>query len=427
MGFARAAVYLLLARALCPAQPEADFGRTLLMRVHANTRKALARFPNYTCTEVISRSISSSTPARSEYVDRLRLEVAVLGNRELFAWPGAAPFESDHPRDLIGGGLTATGEFATFTRAVLDSDSATYSFGQHELRNQRGAVRYDYRILQPRSGFILRDGVTRAIVGYHGSFWVDPVSGQVIALEVQADDIPEAIDISEARTLIEYKLVRLGEEEFPVPDRSELTVKHRRSSTVTENRIQFSGCRQYTAESTIKFGDSAPFVSSVANASAPAPSVPAGLTLDVALDSPIEVASSAAGDPVSATLAHPLQSGALRIPKGARLLGRILRFEIHVKDVYTLVVVDFTQLEFAGARFDLYGRLTRFDRIKQLSGGSLDAANLMITRDLRLTGRGWRNLVLFTMGGHLNRIPAGFKMKWETIAPPASVTVSRDF
>src|SRR3989442_15637679 len=129
MGFARAAVYLLLARALCPAQPEADFGRTLLMRAHANTRKALARFPNYTCTEVISRSISSGTPARSEYMDRLRIEVAALGNRELFAWPGAAPFERDHPRDLIGGGLPPTGGFAPFTRPALDSDSATPSLG----------------------------------------------------------------------------------------------------------------------------------------------------------------------------------------------------------------------------------------------------------------------------------------------------------
>jgi hypothetical protein len=89
--------------------------------------------------------------------------------------------------------------------------------------------------------------------------------------------------------------------------------------------------------------------------------------------------------------------------------------------------VDFTQLELAGARLELHGRLTRFDRIKQLGGSSLAEANPIIARDLRLTGQGWRNPVLFTMGGNLNRIPAGFKMKWETTAPPPPVAVSSDF
>jgi hypothetical protein len=252
MSLARVAVWLSLAAFLCTAQPDAASRIALLARVHAKMGNAMARFPNYTCNESITRWSSSGTPLRCEYMDRLRLEVAVVGGRELFSWPGAAGFERADPFEIVGSGPTGTGDFANFTKAVFVSDAPFYTYGAEELRAGRPAVRYDYRISRAKSGYTLRSGIGHALVGYHGSFWVDPAIEQVLALEVHADEIPETLDMSGVKTLIEYKLVRLDDEEFPFPDTSELIIQHRQSTVVSRNRIEFSECRRYTAEFTLR-------------------------------------------------------------------------------------------------------------------------------------------------------------------------------
>jgi hypothetical protein len=87
---ARIPVWLLLAASFSPAWKDAESRFALLTRVQAKMRRIVPRFPDYTCAEVITRSVSRGTASRVDYMDRVRLEVAVVRGQELFAWPGAA-------------------------------------------------------------------------------------------------------------------------------------------------------------------------------------------------------------------------------------------------------------------------------------------------------------------------------------------------
>jgi hypothetical protein len=319
---------LLLLAVVGQGYQDEESRTALLSRVMGNMRHSLARMPDFTCTESITRTIGDGTPLRVTTLEQLRLQVAIIGGKEVFSWPGAAPFEHDHPHDIVGGGLAGTGDFAGFSRAVFASDTALFTTGEEEIRAEKRTVRYDYAVPRQASGYELNSGTNSAIVDYGGSFWVDTVTERVHTLKVEADyrrnNIPAVLDMFDVKTVLDYKYIRIAGEELPFPDSSTLTVMHLRTSIVSSNRIDFTGCRQYTAESGIQFGEH-----DTATPSSSAPPLPAelpeGLAFEVELDEPIRAATSAAGDAITATLRRPVKAGTLQIPKGAQLVGRILR------------------------------------------------------------------------------------------------------
>src|ERR1039458_8306356 len=95
---------LLVLAVVCQGHQDEEARTALLSRVLGTMRHAIARMPDYTCTENITRSIGGGTPLRVRTLERLRLQVAIIGGKELFSWPGAAPFERDSPYDMVGGG-----------------------------------------------------------------------------------------------------------------------------------------------------------------------------------------------------------------------------------------------------------------------------------------------------------------------------------
>jgi hypothetical protein len=91
MRLAALALWLRVAVVCQGSQDEAS--RTVLLaRVMGTMRHALARMPDYTCTESITRSTGEGTPLSVRTLERIRLQVAVIGGKEVFSWPGEAPF-----------------------------------------------------------------------------------------------------------------------------------------------------------------------------------------------------------------------------------------------------------------------------------------------------------------------------------------------
>src|ERR1035437_4212038 len=186
MRWSVSALVLLLAVAGQARQDE-ESRRALLSRVMGTMRHALARMPDFTCTESITRSIGDGTPLRVTTLERLRVQVAIIGGKELFSWPGAAPFGHDTHHDIVGGGLAGTGDFAGFSREVFASDTTLFTTGEEEVRAEKRTVRYDYAVPRQASGYELKSGTNSAIVDYGGSFWVDAATERVPTLKVEAD------------------------------------------------------------------------------------------------------------------------------------------------------------------------------------------------------------------------------------------------
>ncbi len=95
------------------AQESAEAGRNalLLARIRSHMAETLRRQPDYTCVQTVERSQRPARSSRFEVVDTLRLEVALIGGKELFSWPGAGRFEDKELRQIVGRGTTSTGSF----------------------------------------------------------------------------------------------------------------------------------------------------------------------------------------------------------------------------------------------------------------------------------------------------------------------------
>jgi len=136
----------------------------------------------------------------------------------------------------------------------------------------------------------------------------------------------------------------------------------------------------------------------------------------VALEEPIDAASSAAGDTVSAILLRPVKAGTLRIPKGARLVGRILNLETDLEKDATHVRLGFSHLETEGRYFPFRARFVTAESAPGVVAGGPRQAKWISLRDMRNAGMPeWRTRMDFTLIGKEGQMAKGFRMEWTTI------------
>jgi hypothetical protein len=142
-----------------------------LARIKMKMNENLQHLPNYTCLQTIERSVRSAGTGRYKPVDTLRLEVALVGGKELFAFPGEQRFQEREISELAPGGAIGNGDFALHAKAVFLSNVATFEFVGREQREGRDVLKYSYRVPQFASGYILRVSSQQAVVGFRGVVW----------------------------------------------------------------------------------------------------------------------------------------------------------------------------------------------------------------------------------------------------------------
>jgi hypothetical protein len=318
----------LVAALACAQTPSAEEVATAMRRIRVRVARDLNRLPNYTCVETIERSVQLPGSKRFELQDLVRLEVALVDNAEMFAWPGSREFQSRALRELVSGGAIGNGSFALHARSVFSSSAASVDFVGPATVEGRPAVEYRYNIPRARSTFILRHGDVEAPVGYGGSFFVDPNSDELMRLEVRANDIPEKLGIPAESEILDYQRVKLGDAAFLLPKASEMLMSTYDGAT-SRNKTTFSGCKQYSTESTLIFADPTdPEGLPALAAPNEVRDVPVGLKMDVKLVTPLVWTKSAVGDAVTALVRRDVKvDKRVVIPKGSQLKGRLLCLE----------------------------------------------------------------------------------------------------
>jgi hypothetical protein len=320
-----------------------------LSKIKRRMVENLARQPNYTCIQQVERSHRRLPRGRYELLDLVRIEVALVEGKEMFAWPGSRRFEEMDLGSMVAGGAIGTGNFATHARAVFQTNAPRFRYvGTADLNGQQ-TERYDFVVPFISSGYTIRVKERQATVGYHGSFWADVDTHELVRLEVTADDIPPSLGVVSANDAMDYGRVRIGASEFLLPRASELVMTDIYGNE-SRNRTTFNSCKQYSGESVLVFADvpdeepaeeSAPALVETAKEEV---ELPANLSFDVKLLTEIDSASAAVGDPVSATLDDAIKvKRRVVVPKGATLSGRILRLERHGE--FTLIDFQFSELD----------------------------------------------------------------------------------
>ena len=126
-------------------------GVVLFAQIRRHLAPQITSLQNDSCYQTSTRyrmqDPKSGRKHRITSAEPLTLEIAHIGGKELFAWPGEGPFESRSAAAMVGGGLTDTGGFSAFARSIfVDNDScyqtvAVVKFRGKEDWRGRDAVR----------------------------------------------------------------------------------------------------------------------------------------------------------------------------------------------------------------------------------------------------------------------------------------------
>jgi hypothetical protein len=382
----------------------------LLRDIKQRMRQNLTRIPNYTCLETITRGQRApdrmvvavpGTKVPYRRTDIVRIEVAEVGRSELFARPGEHDFQKRELSEFVTGGLIGDGLFSSFANNVFLNTVATYKYRGDETLEGRSTLRFDYDVPQLLSGYRFRSPYGQAILGYHGSFWVDPETYDAVRLEIVADVIPPELRVAGARDQIDYSRVRIGSADVLLPQSAEMMV-WQNDNAGNRNQISFTHCREYGVESVIKFDDpetpSGLLDSHYVD-------LPPGVQLNLVLETPIDEASSHIGELISARVeVDAMHRRALAVPKDAVVTGRIRRMEVHKEGwPYVLAGLEFTMVGFNGKEARFFANLEKLVLPPGVQGPKRVTAH-----DLPGVG------VISAPGNHL-RLPKGTRMVWKTV------------
>ncbi|MCU1237064.1 MAG: hypothetical protein JWP63_5031 [Candidatus Solibacter sp.] len=411
------AVYLAFA-ALAGAQSSGlPPGILLLARVKAHTRQELDRLPNCSCLETIRREIKPPG-GKLRPLDTIRLEVLFSEGKEMYAPPGDRRFTAAHPVAFAGGGMIGDGYFALYLKDIAGEGRVSYEYKGEDESLGRRLARYDYRLPATMSGQIVNMVEGRGIVGAIGTFWADPITYDIVRMEMHASEIPPQLPLAENSHWVDYARTKLGEDEFLIP-RAAHTRMVKMNGEESINDMEFTECHLFSAESAITFGmqEQRPqFATSLVKEieAKPLPVLDITTRLTTAITSKTSV-----GSLITATVSGNVpRNGAVLIPDGATVRGLVRRLEFNAeKGGYYIVGVEFTDIEAGSLRYRFSADLKTLEPVpgvdftlvidttqnKQVAGST----EILSLPDLPGVG------VFFVRGPKLD-LPKGFRMTWKT-------------
>lgn len=415
---------------LCSATMAFEDSDAVLRRFLERIRTDLDRLPNLVCTQHVDRFRRSAPDQPWGKLDTLRLEVAAIGRQELHALAGERGFQSKALAERVGRGTVGTGQFANLARQVFGGQPEHFTFRGETEQDGAPALEFAFDVAADRSGYKLRAGAVESVVAYQGVFWIAALTLDLLRLEVQAYDIPDHLGIAQADTTVAYARVAIDGEKVLLPRLATLTITAT-DGVADMNRSRLGSCRQYRAESTVRFetlegGDANQ--PSLRQAAEPAVSValPDRTLFELALESALDPAAAAVGDPVSARLLNPIRVGSVvLIPRGARVVGRIVRLERQTAPFPTFEIgLEFNAAEAGGRTITLVA--TMIDSgpaaglIRQSRHLEPTFTRRRVARMDTLVREVQQGQGVLTWDARRGALPAGLKMKWRVTSGRAS-------
>jgi hypothetical protein len=400
---------------------------TLLARFKHQIQQVLSQVPNYTCLETIQRSVQKRRANAFSPLDTVLLEVSIVADKELMAWPSERRFEEGDLSSFASGGMIGSGVFASLAHNVFLLDTTAIQYYGDEEVSGRMLARFNFRVPEVWSGYQIQANGSSAKVGTSGSFWIDPASLELVRMEVRADDIPAALGIERTATVIDYAPMRIGNSDILLPQAAKILLTLL-TGEVRRNDIQFSHCHEYLTESTIRFDmpDTAPALPAQQRQTV---DLPAGLTVSIELEAAVDSATAHVGDLLRGHVTSGVRrKGKTIIPKGAIVTGRVRGLErLRAPGPVIELTIEIAELEWENSSAQFYGELLP-------SGSGRDGQNLLL--NLPSSNGGVPDVVssagnptetvhapqipgtgVLHMTGTRFHIAAGFRMDWRTLEP----------
>jgi hypothetical protein len=211
--------------------------------------------PNYVCQEVVSRYESETSPASWHDVDVVTTDLVYDQGKENYknimvnGKPTTKPLEDT--------GAWSTGEFGTLLIDLFSpATNAEFNFLRDGRTSGVDAKIYNFSVRRENSHWDIHFGSQSYTPAFVGSTWIDPKTGRVLRIEIEAKDLPSGFPSDHVESATDYAYVRLGDaQEYLLPTHAEILSCQRGTNYCSRNTIDFRNYHKYTGESSIQFGD----------------------------------------------------------------------------------------------------------------------------------------------------------------------------
>jgi len=369
-------------------------------------------------TSCDGKEFGKSGPLSLDAKDRLRLDVIVAEDKETYSWAAANRFDSRSVFQMVANGPIGTGSFGTYLVDIFENPGTQFKFTGEKRKGAAQVFEYAFDVPAQASHYDVRGDTEWKVTGYHGSFEIYSATAELARLVVETAQLPPDARMCRARTSIDYHYMLIGDDEFLIPRQSRLETLSGNANE-TSSITTFSGCHEYTAESSLRFDapESAAAVKTTAQPPAP---LPPGLSVTLALLGAIDPRSAAAGDAISAEISQSVRAPRSRqilLPAGAIAHGRILQMRHQYRSSQFLISIRFETLEENGVVLPLFLRWDHkleFQKTRTQSGLRDRGPEFSLPPPATGESGGFFSLPASRAG---SVIPAGFKSKWITVSP----------
>ena len=154
--------------------------------------------------------------------------------------------------------LVTEGEFGLLIASVFSRHSeADFHFSHWETLDGKRLAVFDYAIDREHSGLSLTlSDLGRAVLPYHGSFFVDSDAGTIWRISSEAEEIPRELRTERIATVIDYGQLPVGQKQYILPIQAEVVMTLADRKRVRHS-IAFEHYRKFETDSTITFGGEA--------------------------------------------------------------------------------------------------------------------------------------------------------------------------
>ena len=346
--------------------------------------------------------------------DRLRLDVAVSEGAEIYSWHGENKFSSSTISDVVQTGPISSGGFVGFLRNIFLVPGVRFTYTGRSSTDGVTTYCFNYVVPLSASGYHVEVGHDKPLVPFHGSFSVDTNDLQLNSLELIPDEIPSDSHMCSADTEMKYQIAKISGKDSLLPELFLLRITDD-EHTYTISRNEYSQCREFRGESTVSFNV-------INTAAAPANTqpiaeewLPPGMTLRVALRTPVNDQTAYTGDPIDGVLLDSVKiTGTEKtIPKNAVLHGIISKLECYSDPrKHYLVSIQFERVTSGNNTYALRA-LPKQSRkeVTKLSGMYGWPLPNKLADD-------FRNGLFVEMSSHFH-LDSHFSAEWETRSPHA--------
>jgi hypothetical protein len=395
----------------------------LLSRIKAHMKDQVARLPNCTCLETISRFHKESGRAsKLNPLDTVRLEVVYTNGREWYGSPGARDLSVRNPDAFIGAGMIANGMFGITLHNLFVAEVATFTSQGEDSIAGRSAVKYDFRLPRTQLGMEISIPGGAGTVGEEGSFWADPTTLDLVRLVARVTEIPSYLPLASAEYSLNYAHTRIGEFDALLAQQADLDLRPA-SGIEDYDRFDFTHCRAFESKSEIRFdapdaGVNPPPAAAKSDAARTETAIPALLLVTIQLTAPVSD-RDAVGKLIEARVGGDVRSkGKVVIEDGALVHGRIRRLDEYPAQGHFAVGLEFTELETRDGPVRFYADLLRLEK-RQGIQPALHETTRMRDADASVEIKlpELPGVASFFVEGKSFILPAGFQTVWRTRGP----------